>query len=235
MSTRPRKRSRGASWRSRSRSNRLVRQPRFRHEARLIPQVDGKRIFGFPNNIITKLRYCDSFNLTCTSGARALNVFAANGIFDPDITGVGHQPMWRDNYAAIYDQYMVIGSKITVKFANTSTTVPALCGVVGDDDTSISANVDSLMELNNSVHSLASCAGGNVVTLTQTFEPMKMFGVNAKDDGTIATSITANPTEIWCFGVWVASADQASTCTVSVSVEIDYTVKFTEVGTATQN
>lgn len=201
----------------------------------MIPQVDGKRVFGFPNNLISKLRYCDSFNLTCTSGSRALNVFAANGIFDPDITGVGHQPMWRDNFAAIYDQYVVIGSKITVKFANTSSTVPAICGVVGDDDQNISTNADSLMELNNSVHSLLPCAGGPVVTLSQTFEPMKNFGVNAKDDGYSATGFGSNPTEIWCFGAWICSADQSSTVTVSVSVEIDYTVKFTEVGTATQN
>lgn len=201
----------------------------------MIPQVDGKRIFGFPNNLISKLRYCDSINLTGTSGARALNVYAANGIFDPDITGVGHQPMWRDNFAAVYDQYVVIGAKITVKFANTSSTVPAVCGVVGDDDSSISTNIDTLMELNNSVHSLCLVAGGPIVTLSQTFEPMKMFGVNAKDDGNSATTFGTNPSEIWCFGVWIAAADQASTCTVSVSVEIDYTVKFTEVGTAAQN
>ena len=39
------------------------------HEAQMIPGVDGYRVFGFPNSIITKLRYCDQFRVTSTAGA----------------------------------------------------------------------------------------------------------------------------------------------------------------------
>lgn len=200
-----------------------------RWEARLIPGIDGHRLFGFPNTIITKLRYCAYINMTGTAGARAINVYAANGIFDPDVTGVGHQPMWRDNFANIYDQYVVLGSEIKVAFANTSSTVNMLCGIVGDDDSTISSTVEALMEQNNSVSVLAGTTGSNPVALTASFEPNRDFGVDAKDDGFSATAQGSNPTELWCYGVWLAAADGSSNVTGNIKVEIDYTVKFTEL------
>nr|WPR18725.1 MAG: capsid protein [Chemarfal virus 270] len=205
------------------------------HEAHLIPGVDGHRIYGFPNSIITKLRYCTYLQLTCTAGARAMNVFAANGIFDPDITGVGHQPLWRDNYANIYDQYTVLGSKLTAVYAPETVAKNVLCGIVGDDDSTISTNVEYLMEANNSVSCLCGAVGAPPVALTQTFEPLKMFGTDTKDDGFSATSIAANPSELWCYGVWAAAADATSTIVVDVKIEIEYTVKFSELQTQSIN
>lgn len=206
------------------------------HEAHLIPGIDGHRIWGFPNSIITKIRYADVLSLSSAAGARAINVYAANGIFDPDITGIGHQPMYRDQYAGLYDQYVVIGSKITVQYAPSSITVPMLCGIAGDDDSSISATVDTLMEQNNSVSLLANCAGSKTYFLEQTFEPLAQFGVDAKDDGASATAVGSNPSELWCYGVWVATADPGAAATVcQIKVEIEYTVKFTELQTPTQN
>lgn len=205
------------------------------HEAHLIPGVDGRRIWGFPNSIITKMRYCDSFNFTSTSGIPARNVFAANGIFDPDITNAGHQPMYRDTFAGIYDQYVVIGSKIRCWFSpvTTSTTasIPTVVGIVGDDDATSSTNPSVLMEQNNSVHRMLGTPGCPPVELVLTFEPLEMFGVDAKDDGSSATAVSANPGELWTYIPFVFAADQSSTVTVSVAFEIEYTVKFTELQT----
>lgn len=189
----------------------------------------GSKVFGFPNSLITRLRYCDTIVLTGTLGARALNVFAANGIFDPDITGVGHQPMYRDTFADIYDQYCVLGSKITVDFSPTTALVPTLVGIVGDDDSSITTSVQNLLEQNNGVSKLLGTPGSEAVTLTNTFSPLRMFGVNVKDDGSAATAIGANPSELWTFAVWSASADGASTTVINIRVEIEYTVKFSEL------
>lgn len=209
---------------------------RREHEARMIPGVDGKRIFGFPNTIITKLRYCMYGSITAASGARSLNVFAANGIFDPDITGIGHQPLYRDQYAAIYDQYVVIGSKITVHFiSNVSYNV--IVGINGNDDSIFPTTVETLMEGNNNTWAVMAqgTGGNNVKTLTMTFEPNEAFGVDTKSDGYSATAQGANPTELWCYGVWCAASDGSSTSTCQIAVEIDYTVKFTELADPTQS
>lgn len=205
------------------------------HEAHLIPGIDGHRIFGFPNSIITKIRYAAYTSLTNTSGARGVNVFRANGIFDPDVTGVGHQPMYRDNYASIYDNYVVLGSKITVTFLPRTASVCTIVGIVGDNDTAISTNVETLMEQNNAISHGMGPPGAPVVTLSQSFSPLKDVGIDAKDDGAVLVAVGADPGDSWCYGVWAASADASSTSIVDIKVEIDYTVKFSQLSTPTQN
>ena len=88
-------------------------------EAQMIPGL-GALEYGFPNSIITQLRYCDYAQIQSSTGGTASWVFRANGIFDPDYTNVGHQALFRDAYAGIYDYYTVLGSKLTVTFQSRS-------------------------------------------------------------------------------------------------------------------
>ena len=46
-------------------------------------------IFGFPRELITKIRYSDIYTLTSTSSSIAKNVFRMNSINDLDQSGVG--------------------------------------------------------------------------------------------------------------------------------------------------
>lgn len=202
------------------------------HQAHLIPGLSSRQ-FGFPNSIITKLRYCTTGNLTSTLGNSQYQVFAANGIFDPDITGVGHQPLYRDTYAGIYDQYVVIGSKITFTLVNGSVS-PFLAVLVGDDDATISTTADTRMEQNNSQFRLIPANGGYSTDLVCTYEPLMCLGVDAKDDGSSATTVGSNPSQLWCFALVVNTPDTSS-ATINWAVEIEYTVKFTELATPVQN
>ena len=204
------------------------------HEAHIIPGIDGRKIFGFPNSIITKLRYCDYFAITSSSGSRAIQVMSANGIFDPDVTGGGHQPLWRDNYAAIWNNYVVIGSKITVHFAPRASGVNFVVGIDGEDSSAISTVVDTCMEQSNSIWTVVGVPGGPTKTLTLTFEPMESFGVDAKDDGASSTVVGANPNQGWFYGIFAATMD-GSTGIMDIAVEVDYTVKFMGLVTPTQN
>lgn len=80
--------------------------------------------------VSTVLRYNQIISLDpkpYVLGATGSNVwqFSANGLYDPDISGVGHQPLYRDNYAGVYQRYHVKYSTITVTvvnhFVNTAT------------------------------------------------------------------------------------------------------------------
>ena len=203
-------------------------------EARMVPGL-GPQQFGFPNSVITTLRYSDTINMSSLVGVRSIHVFAANGIFDPDITATGHQPMYRDAWAAIYDQYVVIGAKITVHWSTGTTGMPALCGIVGDDDSVISTDTRVLREQNNSVYGVCSAVGGPGLTQSLTFGPLEDIGVDAKADGSSQTSVAANPSELWCFGIWAVAHDVGSTVDVRAAVSIEYTVKFSELQTPSIN
>lgn len=202
------------------------------HEAHLIPGVDGDGgQYGFPNEIITKLRYCDLLALTSTNGALGYNIFSANGIFDPDITGTGHQPMWRDNYAAIYNLYVVLGSKITVHWTPYTANANFICGVLVDDNANISSNLNSKLESNNSHWGMLSVGGSGPMTVVETFQPQQ-FGVDVKDDGFSSTNVGANPGVQQSYAVWVHGCDTGGGGqVVYASIEIEYTVKFSQLNT----
>jgi len=82
---------------------------------------------NFPPINTVALRYVDTVALNASSTASAVNVFRANNIYDPDYTGTGHQPMYHDNYAAIYQKYRVNYATIAMVPMNThavNTTTP---------------------------------------------------------------------------------------------------------------
>lgn len=61
-----------------------------------------------------KLCYADASFDVGVSGATYLTyqVFSGNSIHDPDVTGVGVQPYYFDEYQAVYERYCVSASKI---------------------------------------------------------------------------------------------------------------------------
>lgn len=232
-STRQRNARRGVVRSSRNRFTARRRLRPLRGEARMLQGL-GRSVFGFPNTMTTRLKYSTFINLIGGIGTVAGNLYAANGIFDPDISGVGHQPMYRDVYAAIYDQYTVLGSKITVSFAATSA-LPCHVGIGTDDDATTSANLETLMEQSNNVHALTGAPGAEVTTLSATYSPLKNIGVAVKDDGSSATAQGSNPAELWVYKVWAISSDIGVATAVAIQVDIEYTVKFTELSTQIQN
>lgn len=205
------------------------------HEAQMIPGIDGHRQWGFPNTIVTKLRYCTFKILSASSGVIANNRFSANGLYDPDLETGGHQPMYYDQYTAIYDQYVVLGSKITVTYLPDSITRGAFVGIAGDDDTTTSGTLETLMEQNNAVSLLLGTIHDGAHTLSMTFEPNEMFGVDAKSDGASSTNVGGMPAEGWTYNVWAIADDISTVVGVRIKVEIEYTVKFSELKTPVQS
>lgn len=65
----------------------------------------------------TEMKYCDAFFTNVVAGAVSDQNFRANSLFDPDRTGVGHQPRGYDQITPMYNRYRVDSLKWTVKFA----------------------------------------------------------------------------------------------------------------------
>lgn len=212
-------------------------------QAFLIPGIDGRMQWGFPTKIITKIKYVDFIplgpftNLTPTG-----NIFRMNSIFDPDFSLGGHQPMWRDNYASIYENYRVLGSKITVKFCPSVWSYngsfgPIIAGIVGSDDTTgFSSVASTLCEQNDSVWTMVTLDAG-YPQLEYTYSPTKL-GRDVTDD-TMGASVSSNPSQAWFAYVWAAqnnsSSAPATTGEIIISVQIDYTVEFFELASQNEN
>lgn len=196
-------------------------------DAFMIPGVDGRLQFGFPTKIITILRYTDHYPQTSTAGGIATQVMRMNGPFDPDLTGVGHQPMYYDRYAAIYSSHRVLGSRLTAVISGTtlqSTQGPWAFGINGStSSSSMGTSVRNREEQNDGISTVYN--GQNTpVVLSFAYSPEIKLGRPAGDD-TVGAFVNTNPTTQYFAHVWMADLNGA-TSTANVKITMEYTIEF---------
>lgn len=183
----------------------------------------------FPARTVRKLRYSTNLALTSSLGAVASHVFSANGLFDPDITSTGHQPMGFDQLMLSYNHYVVTGAHITCVFRNNSTTTPVVSISVAPSPTPITV-VDQILEFGMLYRDTLEnkAVSGSVKTLEAGCSIRKVQGVADVVDVTdLQGSSAANPVEQTYFHVqtWDTAALNGS---VLVDVIIEYNAIFTE-------
>lgn len=185
---------------------------------------------------MTRMRYCDTYPITSTGGVIAKQVFRVNDCFDPDFTGSGHQPLYRDNFATLYDFYVVPSARIKVTICNTGN-VPAHCGVLLDDDTTTSTSYSVLLEQNNGKHHLLPAQAGSLSshTFTMNFNAQKMFGWDPTKVLSAKTLWANSPTIVAALLSWAQPVDLTSTVTYYASIEIDMDVMCCDLTTPTSS
>lgn len=206
----------------------------FRSYVPLIRRPD----FGFPDKCVTRVRYCDNYDLTAAAGTLAQQTMRMNGLNDPDQTGIGHQPMWFDQWcgaigSAPYSRYRVLGSKITVRFADATAPsvavanhAPILVGVITQvSPTFLGTGVSQIMETSNSNWKILQDKSGsnNIVVVSNTYSPSRDLGVDAGDDS-ISAVYNANPTAQFYANVF--KLDNTGTSTVRAYIEVEYLAEF---------
>jgi len=203
----------------------------------IIPRV-RRPDYGFPDKLVTSLRYVDNITLTGGVGVIGSNVFRMNSLHDPDLSGIGHQPMYYDQICgavgnAPYSRYRVLGSTITVKYtlltapASAATNIgPVIVGLQTSSTNGLYAtNAFALCEASGSRWTyIGDKAGGNnVITMKASYLPQRDLGLDPGDD-TIAAQQGNNPSAVFHAIPW--KVDTATGAVVSALVEIVYKVEF---------
>jgi hypothetical protein len=191
------------------------------------------RVFGFPDRLLTSLKYTDTGVIQATTGAVGLQIFRANSIFDFDYTNVGHQPMYRDTYAAIYDQYAVVSATFKLHLMNIDTAKIITAGVVIDDDTTVSTNAQILLEQNHGINDTLTPLSGSKSewTVTVPWSCQEVLNIDPFASETYKTQIGSNPTETSVLAIWAAAEDAASTVYLHWKLDAVFEVLFTELAT----
>lgn len=191
-----------------------------------VPRAFAKGKNPLPFKLVTKLAYNQQFLLSGAAGATAVRVFDASTLYDPDYTGTGHQPLGFDQIMPMYDHYVVLGSKITCRFA--PGTPSMVIGVSGNAVVTPKTDPSHYIEAGATSH-MAVVYQANMPIINQTYSPKIHLGI---DDPMAADKLqgtaSSNPTDNWFYHVFAAPFNSGESVSCYVDVTIEYTAAFIE-------
>ena len=216
---------------SRNNANKLPRQP-------VIMSGNSNTIVDsflpiFPNVAVRKLRYTTANQISVTSGVLNTHVFSLNGLYDPDYTGTGHQPMGFDQMMPFYNHYHVTKAKVHVIFSMLEGDRAGAVGIkVTPDTTPPGSHEDLIEEGRNSWDTIAGAASttNGTKALRCSVNVPAVNGLSRANflaDTEYQGTIISNPTEQTYIHL-CAWSSSLNSFTVRFDVVIDYEAVFTE-------
>lgn len=188
---------------------------------------------GLPKKIMVTHKYRESVTLSTVAGVIAFYQFSCNGMFDPNTTGTGHQPMYFDQLGALYDHYTVIGSKIiwkVVPYASGANTGMKMAVFINDDTTTTPTTVDMIAEETSGQLRLIPTGSNNTFTFNQKWSAKKAFGGSVMANDKLSGDTSANPTEQSYYQIALSGiGGQVDNVGVIVEVFIEYIAIWTEL------
>ncbi len=218
---------------------RYKRRPRRR---RIVARVPRRitRARPVPDKKSVTLRYVSQITLDPAASSMAHYLFRANDLFDPDFTGVGHQPMGFDQWMVFYNHFTVVSSRIKVTGFQSGTSGPLANGMLGvylNDDTVSTISLTTMMEyrLTNSVATGTSNGHKSIVYVGNSFHARTFFGKKYVVNSTgFEGDTTTSPAEVAMFDIWYAPAQLIDNLDpIDLVVEIEYKAVLTERKTLT--
>lgn len=197
-------------------------------------QMDKKRNGPLPQKYSCALPYVSTgLTLNPSVGTPiALYVFSMNGLFDPNITSVGHQPLGFDEMMDFYHYYNVIGSKATITLRNIDPSYSLYCGAFIHQSSTPVLDTQTLLENGVGTYSLlgpmAAGNDSNKVTLQVKYSTKKYWGITRQiGEDSFRALKSANPTSQAFLIVWAAGRNAEDTAAAELDLRIDYLTVFT--------
>ena len=189
---------------------------------------------GFPTKKYVTLRYCDELSLT-GGVVTSHHVFRANSLFDPDYTGVGHQPRGFDQWKLIYNRYNVRRARMTVTYVADGTaalTPGAVTLWASNLHNDYSTSLASAMERSDygKYEIFGDIHGRNgKKKLTIEVDIAKMRGVkNVENEDDLGAVISSSPADAVFMGIDLHTVNGNTTSNIPVTVEIEYDCVFSD-------
>ncbi len=179
---------------------------------------------GLPIMMRRQHRYCESRVVNGTTGALGTYVFSANGLFDPNITGTGHQPYGFDQMIAYYQKAVVERSKIVVEVI---TSQIGQVGVILSTESNVAATLtsaDTLTEPGRGQAAICYSTSGPARTLEASWDKAALYP--EADPADFTTVSNSNPTNQDYYTFYVQALDGSTTVAANIIVVITYDVTW---------
>jgi len=184
-----------------------------------------------------QLYYESQIAITGVAGALQKYVFSANGAYDPNFTGTGHQMVGFDQMMLFFEQAVVVRSKIQVTFfAAQATTTYDRVAISLSPDTTTTASVDSVIENGLTVTTVLGGALGadgaqSIKTLSLECDIPRYFGRSRSSlvsSPEFYCTASANPTEQVYYHIQTWNPIGATNTQVNIDVMLSFDIYYYE-------
>lgn len=162
--------------------------------------------------------YSERFSLAAGAAVAQNYQFALSSIHDPNITAVGTQPVNYDQYAAMFEKYLVYEVEVHAECAANVTNI-VLVGVTVTDENITPSDPKRLIENGQcDWHVLEPQGGTDRAVFKMTVDNAKVHGVTRKSyfaDDAYRAQFGANPAEGLFLNCWISSIDPLGSTTAS--------------------
>lgn len=169
----------------------------------------AKTTTPFPYKLITKLKYHTNTNFNPAAITYAHN-WNANSLYDPDRSGVGHQPLYYDQLCpAIYNRYRVKGFAYRAVISGANTPLKIQFHFQNNNH---SADYEDLGEAIGTKQTIvnAMASGGKCISYMKGYCSLKrLLGQSTNDDRDQAV-YNASPSNVALLGMLLTSLDGAT-------------------------
>lgn len=190
-----------------------------------VPRAPVSRGTGMPAQLRMKMSYTEVTTLGVAEAANATNYrqFSTNGIFDPNSSVGGHQPMYFDQMMALYRHYQVDRSSCRVTFVGESLTQSTVVGAYIEDDNTLTPGAAGTMAEQPGAKWTTLSPYQDKASISMNWDRQKAYGpftINQQGDA------TGNPVDSSFYTFFASST---ATWNVNIIVQIVYDVTFSEL------
>lgn len=198
----------------------------------LSTSMDVERYTPIARTLKTTMKYQTQFELNAGVLDPSVFVFSANGMFDPEISAVGHQPRGYDQIKLLYDHYVVIFATIEVTVHCNDTNNGNIAFIATVDTNSPQGTLENYMELPKLMYVVCGTqtSGSSIKTIRTSIPPNKFLGHSKPlSDDNVKGSANANPAEQVFFHVgYTSMVFGADPPPMAFNVIINYTAIWIE-------
>lgn len=216
------------------RFNRRFKRRGVRRGVRKIANVN-RALSPFAQRYITKLKYSEALNIN-GSGPLAYR-WSLNSLYDPNFSGIGHQPYGFDSLASLYGRYRVISCSYVISAAPVNSTYIRVAALPANQQ--VNALTLSEMCENPRCKFITQAPNAALKMLTGKVYLPSLVGRNKAQymaDDRYQAQTNASPQEIALLNVFGQDmADGANTVSVSFTITLEYTVEFFDAITLGQS
>lgn len=205
----------------------MIRRKRL---ARPVRTLVNKALHPIPQRFITKMKYSEQFTTDSTTGAYRFNL---NSIWDPNQSGVGHQPYGFDTLATLYNRYRVIscGWRIQVNWQSNSSAQPTLVGAIPANEALTFSSLSELRE-NPRAKYISQNYGGPIQTLNGKCYIPSLVGRTKPQymaDDRYQATMSTSPSELAILNIMTGPNGLDTPGAATLQILLEYTVEFFDI------